>query len=280
MSSPRPSPFRNPSAASPKPSLLPSPFPRELDDVGSSTLPSRPSTAVNAPALSRNTIQIPSNFDGQAQPPYPEPSVAGPGQASGSTLLPPRTFVPFFSLVKDTDTGGYVHPSVYYIFQDDDPEVMTTAALDAIHSAEAHEVNVESEDIEYEDRYIIVDVDESGHTIQEATSLSTRWAVTSARLQPAPVFGGADTAGGDGQEEGGLMLVVEGNGAPALTSTEGQVGSGNTGGQVSRRRPEHLFEAAREKSGEQSITTVMTDVYAAMEAQLSLLEHTILGAQS
>lgn len=200
-------------------------------------------------------------------------------QSSGSTLLPPHTFVPFFSLVKDTDTGGYVHPSVYYIFQDDDPETMTTAALDAIHSANAHDGDVETEGIEYEDRYIIVDVDEDGHAIQEATSLSTRWAVTSAKLQPAPVFGGADTAGGDGQEAGGLMLVVEGNGAPILASMEDRTETGDTGVQVSRRQPERLFKAARDKSGEQSITTVMTDVYAAMEAQLSLLEHTILGAQ-
>src|ERR1700760_4366986 len=56
--------------------------------------------------------------------PYIEPSA--------TTLLPPANFNPFFTLIEDAATGEHYHPSIHYIFADDDPILLTAASMRAL----------------------------------------------------------------------------------------------------------------------------------------------------
>ena len=46
---------------------------------------------------------------------YSEPAV--------EEVPPPPDFKPFFTLIEDPETGDHHHPTVHYIFSDDDPEI-------------------------------------------------------------------------------------------------------------------------------------------------------------
>ncbi|KAL9625578.1 MAG: hypothetical protein Q9160_000291 [Pyrenula sp. 1 TL-2023] len=41
-------------------------------------------------------------------------------------------FTPFFTLIADKTTGAHFHPAVHYVFADDDPELIATAACDQL----------------------------------------------------------------------------------------------------------------------------------------------------
>lgn len=43
-------------------------------------------------------------------------------------------FKPFFTLIEDANSSEYYHPTVHYIFSDDDPELITEAALRALET--------------------------------------------------------------------------------------------------------------------------------------------------
>ncbi|KAL1961646.1 hypothetical protein VTN77DRAFT_1361 [Rasamsonia byssochlamydoides] len=43
-------------------------------------------------------------------------------------------FKPFFTLIEDANSSEYYHPTVHYIFSDDDPELVTEAALRALET--------------------------------------------------------------------------------------------------------------------------------------------------
>jgi hypothetical protein len=157
--------------------------------------------------------------------PYPEPS-------SEQTLLPPPNFNPFFTLIEDTSSGEHYHPYVHYVFADDDPVIVTAAAmrslgLDDIQylpqntpereqegGQEEQEPDEEGLDNQVEsplpppipgvkERYLIVDVAADGHTIVDAQSLSSDWQITDATVRSAPSFDEASP-------EYGYMLRIEG----------------------------------------------------------------------
>jgi hypothetical protein len=162
-----------------------------------------------------------------SEPPYPEPT-------SEQTLLPPPNFKPFFNLIEDSTTGEHYHPYVHYIFADDDPVIVTAAAMRSLGLDETrylpastpeheHERHMHSSDQEEplqneeevvnsplpppvpgaKERYMIIDVGSDGHTIVNAQSLSAEWQITNTSVRPAPSF--------DENDEGaGLMLRIEG----------------------------------------------------------------------
>ncbi|KAJ6015917.1 hypothetical protein N7540_010508 [Penicillium herquei] len=60
------------------------------------------------------------------------------------------TFQPFFTLIEDTQLGEYHHPTVHYIFSDDDTDIITAAALrsletqqDALSNSKKEELHIE-----------------------------------------------------------------------------------------------------------------------------------------
>ncbi|EME48446.1 hypothetical protein DOTSEDRAFT_161970 [Dothistroma septosporum NZE10] len=137
--------------------------------------------------------------------PYPEPEQDEP-------LLPPAGFRPFFTLVED-GTGEHHHPNVHYVFADDDPDILTSAALEMLQDSR-HEREVE-------ERFVILDFAADGKEIISATSLSPDWQAMQTKLSAAPSWGGDD---GKSRDKG-LMLTISGR----------EAGEGNTSKDKARK---------------------------------------------
>ncbi|SMQ50044.1 unnamed protein product [Zymoseptoria tritici ST99CH_3D1] len=118
--------------------------------------------------------------------PYPEPT---------STLLHPSDFRPFFPLIEDTATDTQHHPTVHYLFSDDDSDILTAAALEIL-SDEQHEV---------EERFVVVDMSADGKEVVATSSFSPEWQALRTRVTQAPSWGDQTMAG-----DRGLMLRIEG----------------------------------------------------------------------
>jgi hypothetical protein len=121
-------------------------------------------------------------------------------------------------MITDAESGETYHPSTYYVFQDDEPDVLSSAALhaldayspQAIREAEAKAL-VEGTTRE-EERYVLLSMGPDGTNVVSARSLAPSWAVTSAEVRAAPTFDG-----GEGEGSDGLMLMVEGLSSGAAT---------------------------------------------------------------
>ncbi|KAF2751746.1 hypothetical protein M011DRAFT_379574, partial [Sporormia fimetaria CBS 119925] len=148
--------------------------------------------------------------DDDNDPPYPEPT-------SEQDLLPPPNFNPFFTLIEDTTSGDHHHPYVHYVFADDDPVIVTAAAMRSLGLDDTHYLPQNIPDREHEhslghhgeaeeesvhqaesplpppipgvkERYILVNVAADGHTVVDAQSMSPDWQITSADVRSAPSF--------------------------------------------------------------------------------------------
>ncbi|OJD15839.1 hypothetical protein AJ78_03936 [Emergomyces pasteurianus Ep9510] len=69
-----------------------------------------------------------------------QPNRADDGDSNQEDLhIPPShqpTFRPFFSLIQDAHSSEYHHPTVHYIFSDDDTDLVTEAALRALEDSQ------------------------------------------------------------------------------------------------------------------------------------------------
>lgn len=140
----------------------------------------------------------------------------------------PGGFQPFFVLIENSLTSEHYHPSIYYIFADDDTEIITEAACQALAQDDAQHVTSEHEEDnklpavsdDVREHYILLDVQPceggSRYEVTKAHSLSARWQVTSALISNAPTIDGADPESGEG-----LMLKIQGIGAIAETGLDG-----------------------------------------------------------
>ena len=138
--------------------------------------------------------------------------------------LQPSITSPYFTLIEDTTTGEHYHPSVHYIFEDDEPDLLLAASTRALGSnQEYHSPSVnKSEREEYEsallpvptlgteEKYIIVNMASDGYTVKSAHSLSPSWQISNANVGEAPTWN-EDTSGTQGK---GLMLGIRGSGLP------------------------------------------------------------------
>ncbi|KAM3418916.1 hypothetical protein BST61_g4874 [Cercospora zeina] len=98
------------------------------------------------------------------------------------TLQPPSDFKPFFTLIEDPVNGEHHHPTVHYIFADDDPDILTNAALHALHT--------DSEDTgSTNERFVVVDMGPDGREIVSTASLSSRWQGVRSNIKQAPSWG-------------------------------------------------------------------------------------------
>lgn len=133
-------------------------------------------------------------------------------------------FSPLFTLLTSTSHSSNQqtihHPTVRYIFEDDDPEILTAelAQHHRDHPSEAEDTDINNGGT---DRAIILDMehtaDGSGFEVVWAGSLSPDWAVTSANL--------STMEGGVGGSGGGLVLKIEG---VSLDSSSGTAAMGRT----------------------------------------------------
>ncbi|PSN70242.1 hypothetical protein BS50DRAFT_571535 [Corynespora cassiicola Philippines] len=193
------------------------------------------------PSKSPRSPPVPQFEDAPPPQDYPEHGQTGEGQdeddeipypepGSEHTLLPPPNFNPFFTLVEDTTSGEHYHPYVHYIFTDDDPVIVTAAAMRSLGLDDAQylpqpeaperEQNVDEYDEEQEqepqaesplpptipgvkEHYLLVDIAADGHTVVDAQSLSPEWQITDASVRTAPSFE-------EGSLDGSYMLRIEG----------------------------------------------------------------------
>lgn len=121
---------------------------------------------------------------GREAPSAPAPSTTSPephhdDRAAPDTQTHPP-FEPLFTLLTNTSTNTTIHPRVHYLFSDDDPAILTSAAA-AASTAPA------SVPGQKPDRTLIVDVAPrpggSGWDVAWASSLTPDFAVTDAQLQ-------------------------------------------------------------------------------------------------
>jgi hypothetical protein len=155
------------------------------------------------------------------------------------------SFQPFFTLIEDTLTHTHHHPTVHYIFADDDTDIVSEAACrslaqddpvmttatrlaGAVASLQQQELEVESDQEPsrlppstpgVREHYLLLDVQPIGsentttsYEVTRAHSLSAEWQVTSTAVSNAPTIDAVDN-GGEGAD--GLMLRIEGRGVIA-----------------------------------------------------------------
>lgn len=233
----------NPQSSS-RPSLLPSPLARNSPDP-------QPIQATSASIYSPE----PEHSTSAYPPPVQKPEVQ---EQEGSVATP--SFNPLFTFISDSTTGEFHHPSTYYVFADDE------SAADAIGTAALHSLDTyvhdphsdrAREDLEIEERYVILDFTTDGAGIISAQSLAPRWAVTGAKIAAAPMFG--DSAEGDGS--GGVMVVVEG-----VSSATGTKGQGHD--------RQAMFQELRVKCGD-SVTGAMSEILAGVNKGIDMLEKVV-----
>ena len=138
-------------------------------------------------------------------------------EASVVAEAPVTDLVPFFALVENSSTSEHHHPTVHYIFADDDAELISEAACRALAQDDPqHVVSQEEEENKLpasidgvHEHYILLDVQpceaDSGYEVTGAHSLSSEWQVTKASISSAPTIDGTGADSGEG-----LMLKIEG----------------------------------------------------------------------
>lgn len=195
---------------------------------------SEPSATATAAQHASFPSFIPDNdaVDSQANPDRPRPA-----------------FNPFFTLVEDATTSEHYHPTVHYIFSDDDTDILTDAALRASSlfsyskglppsprnnsrplvssdggGGEASESRTSQpsarssallqvhEPNATEERYLVVDMGPTGDTVTSVRSFSPNWQALSAEVTKAPTWEQADDVPKPKEEQAaaGLMLRIEG----------------------------------------------------------------------
>lgn len=152
-------------------------------------------------------------------------SIEHPGEALAD--FKPSITNPYFTLIEDTTTGEHHHPSVHYIFEDDEPDLLLAASARILGGNEDyHSPSMDkSEREEYEsallpvpplgteERYIIMNMASDGYTVESAHSLSSNWQISDVNVGEAPTWD-EDTSDTQGK---GLMLGIRGSGLPMQT---------------------------------------------------------------
>ncbi|TDZ68140.1 hypothetical protein CTRI78_v002423 [Colletotrichum trifolii] len=134
----------------------------------------------------------------QAETTDPVPESAQAPEPAEPKLDPPG----FFTLVSNNSKNTIHHPTVKYIFLDDDPDILTSALADSHAANQMPASYSKSNKLRPPNRAVLLDVvpGESGQwEVSSAASLSADFAVTEASI-----------ARQEGEREGGLLLKIEG----------------------------------------------------------------------
>lgn len=141
-----------------------------------------------------------------------------------------QSFQPFFALVYDGSTSEHYHPTVHYVFADDEEggEVVSEGVVRALRGLEA---SAEKEEGMGREHVLILDVDaklggQGGYEVTQAQSLSAEWQIGTVDVMSAPTMSEED--GG-----AGLMLRIEGRG-PAVDDDGFEIGRESLEGMVGR----------------------------------------------
>ena len=111
-------------AAAPR-SLLPSPHFEDDPIVASHQHPTkRPSLTLNDPEYSEHAVAESEHYSSHS---YHGQASTQQAHTGDNAAIP--SFQPFFTLIEDSVTNEHYHPTVHYIFADDDADIITEAAL-------------------------------------------------------------------------------------------------------------------------------------------------------
>ena len=205
-----------------------------------------------SPSLSKSAPSLPAAQDSsdlrrkalQLSPLAPDDS--GQASTTESASQPqhrPAFNSPFFTLVEDATTSEHFHPTVHYIFSDDDDrDLLTEACLRALsddaEQAEDKETSSSPDDSRQQqgrdssvskrsrsptllspssspqetskERYLIVDVGPSGDTITSVRSMTADWQALVAEVTNAPTWEATEGPKTSQHNGAGLMLRIEG----------------------------------------------------------------------
>ncbi|KAK1144963.1 hypothetical protein N8T08_004678 [Aspergillus melleus] len=125
------------------PSLSSSPSRQSIRRHTDSNAPSRPQSIIDRPPTAQQTHH-PLESTTTHDPPLDNPPTQA-RQSDGHHDFPsapshhhhhhqPPPFQPFFTLIEDANTSAYYHPTVHYIFSDDDTDIVTEAALRSLEN--------------------------------------------------------------------------------------------------------------------------------------------------
>jgi hypothetical protein len=138
--------------------------------------------------------------------------------------IPELEFHPFFTLISDGVTAEHYHPTVHYVFSDDEEgeELVSEGVVRALSGIGVDEEgNVVKQKQKQGDKQrehvLILDVDvknavpreSRGFEVVQAQSLSAEWQVSNVEITSAPTMSQGE---GDEDGDGGLMLRIEGRG--------------------------------------------------------------------
>ncbi|KAK8061414.1 hypothetical protein PG994_007780 [Apiospora phragmitis] len=192
----------------------------------------------------------------ELQPSSPGIPTAAEHEQDAQQQSPP--FAPIYTLVTNTSTRTTHHPHVHYIFNDDDPDILSQAL------AQQHGLNVDesTSDPKSHSRTVLLDVEpdaDGGYKVSWASSLSPSWAVVDARLSritpPSEAEGAKPSDHAENsQKSDRLMLRIDGIEA-ASAGTESELRLSNRSGQGSGSGSS-IGSSQREKETESYSTLV------------------------
>ena len=173
-------------------------------------------------------MSMPSESNPPAEPPKLLPSALPKEDDSTTIDLQSRpSLTPFFTLISDSTTSTTHHPTVHYIFSDDDSSLITDAALH-IHDElfPPHELRsprtprastaTTRRREKDKDRFILLTLTPDAQGIESAHSMTPDWQVLNASIGTAPTLddgkdGGVDRGEeAEGSWEKGMMVRIEG----------------------------------------------------------------------
>ncbi len=192
------------------------------------------------PSLIPSALPKTNNDTSEAQP------------QDAATPSNPR-FTPFFTLIEDAHTREHHHPTVHYVFADDDTDLITEAACRTLEPPSFSSASITSgtrdlqktfnnSDVDAVDtdptkhsalpprrpgvteRYLLLDISAAGDAVVSAHSLTPDWQVLGVEVCKAPVW--EAEAEGTGGGSAGLMLKIEGS-EGVLTGDEGTEAEGD-----------------------------------------------------
>ncbi|KAK1598398.1 uncharacterized protein LY79DRAFT_691386 [Colletotrichum navitas] len=253
-----------------------------MPDVPTSPRPEadQPATASLSSSLQHQKAPRGSSPGAAAPPaivPDPAPDADADADTAAAAAAEPETEpapkldpAGFFTLVSNATTNSTHHPTVKYIFLDDDPDTLT-AALAAHHAAnqaaptpsastsKPAALGGKNPPPSAVDRAVLLDVvpgADGQWTVASAASLSADFAVTDASI-----------ARQEGEKEGGLVLKIEG------VESEG----GGGGGDKDRDRAESLpsSSSAVARSGGEEYGPLLED----FERKMSVLRRVVKAGE-
>ena len=198
---------------------------RSASGIGTTQKPPSSRSLLPSPQFEEPHPHLPSN------PPLDYGEATEEGLEDATAQPESSTFRPFFTLIEDTLTQSHHHPTVHYIFADDDTDIITEAACRSLAQDDTsmptglsqRQSREEEQEIEesklpapvddVREHYLLLDVHADsqgvGYEVTRAHSLSSEWQILSTGISNAPTI---DPVGPDEEGSDGLMLRIEGRG--------------------------------------------------------------------